>query len=83
MKKYVFTEKTKNLGKRVLHQIVALKDFADVKAGDLGGWIESEENLSHDGDCWVYDNAIVYMGAKIYDNAKVRDNAVVYADANV
>ncbi|MBB4077294.1 hypothetical protein GGR08_001625, partial [Bartonella fuyuanensis] len=30
----------------------ALKDFDDIKAGDLGGFIEKEVNLSHDGNCW-------------------------------
>ena len=33
---------------RTLYRIKALKDFADVKAGDLGGYIEDYRNLSHD-----------------------------------
>ena len=50
-KKYEFTGKTANVGKHILHRIRALRDFGDVKAGDLGGFIESEGNLSHDGEC--------------------------------
>ena len=70
-----------------LHRIKALKDFSDVKAGDLGGWIEKEENLSQIGNAWVYSNAKVYGNAKVFGNAqvfgkaKVHDNAVVCDDA--
>ena len=44
-KKYELTDKTKVYDGCTLHRIRALKDFGDVKAGDLGGWIESEKNL--------------------------------------
>ena len=70
-----------------LHRIKALKDFSDVKAGDLGGWIEKEDNLSQIDDAWVYSNAKVYGNAKVFGNAqvfgkaKVHDNAVVCDDA--
>lgn len=42
-----------------LYRIEALKDFGDVKEGDLGGYIESEDNLSHDDNSWVGGNAMV------------------------
>lgn len=70
-KKYEFTGKTANVGKHILHRIRALRDFGDVKAGDLGGFIESEGNLSHDGECWVYHNG------KVSGNGVVCDNGVV------
>lgn len=66
-----------------LWRIRACKDFSDVKKGDLGGFVKSEDNLSHDGDCWVYDNARVYDHAEVYDNAKVYGKAVVAGLANV
>lgn len=72
-----------------LYRIRALKDFGDVKAGDLGGYIESERNLSQEGDCWVYDKAKVTDEAKIYGNAKIKgyvvisDNAEVFDNAKV
>ena len=69
--------------KYTLHRIRALKDFDNVKKGDLGGFIESEENLSLKGDCWVYDNAKVYGEAMVYDNARVFDNAKVYDRARI
>ncbi|BAM63107.1 hypothetical protein [Edwardsiella phage IW-1] len=36
-----------------LYRVKALKDFGDVKAGDIGGYIEGEHNLDHAGTCWV------------------------------
>lgn len=70
-----------------LYRIVALRDFADVKKGEKGGHIESEYNLSHDGDCWVYGpkvnlneaytvildeaDSVIYGNARVYGNAKV------------
>ena len=41
----------------VLHRIKALVSFAGVDAGDLGGWIEKEENLDPSGNAWVSGNA--------------------------
>ena len=83
-KKYEITEKTIEWNGRILHQIKALKDFGNVKTGRLGGWIEKESNLSQEGDCWVFNDAIVcddakvYEGALIYNNAQVRDHAEVF-----
>ena len=77
MKKYEFTEETLDWEGRTLHRIRALKDFGDVKAGDIGGWIEEEKNLSHEGDCWIYSEAKIYGNAAIKNNAVIRGNAVV------
>ena len=82
-KKYKLTAETCEYEGRVLHRIVALKDFSSVKAGDKGGWIEKEENLSQDGCCWVYGDAMVYGDAKVYGCARVHDNSNVYGDAKV
>ena len=81
MKKYEFTGETKTVSflfKDVtLHRIQAITSFASVVAGELGGWIEKEENLSHKGDAWVYSNAKVYGNAVVRGNAVVSENAVV------
>lgn len=37
----------------LLYAVVALKSFGIVNAGDVGGYIESEKNLSQEGDAWV------------------------------
>ena len=59
MKKYELTTNTKMRFGRKLFQIKALVSFGDVAAGDLGGYIEKEENLSHDGNAWVSGDARV------------------------
>lgn len=59
-KKYEFTGETRALSSTtILHRIRAVIDIpsADVNAGDIGGWIESDSNLSHDYDAWVDGDA--------------------------
>lgn len=78
MKKYELTdEKLRKHWGKTLFRIKALRDFGDVKTGDLGGFVEEECNLSHYGVCWVYNNAQVYDDAYIHDNAKIFDNVEV------
>ena len=59
--KYELTDETKNINGITFRRIRALQDILrwDVKAGDLGGWIEKEENLSHYGNARVDGNARV------------------------
>lgn len=83
MNKYKLTEETKKINGRVLHRIQALCSFSDVKAGDLGGWIEREENLSQDGSAWVHDEGCVYDEACVYGNARVFDEARVSGESCV
>lgn len=82
-KKYELTDETRKWYGHTLHRIRALADFGDVEAGDLGGWIEKEENLSHDGNAWVYGNARVYDNACVYDDAWIYGNARVYGNAEI
>ena len=82
-KKYELTNETKEFYGMILHRIRALKDFGRVRAGDLGGWVEKEDNLSQFGACWVYENAKVYEDAMVYGSAWVAENALVYEDAEV
>lgn len=69
-----------------LHRIRALRDVGDqVKAGDLGGFVESESNLATDPSdgAWIFDDAIaagnayVDMGSYLRKNAIACDNAYV------
>ncbi len=81
-KKYRLLENdTKKGNGKTLYRIEALRDFADVKKGDKGGYVEKEENLSHEGNCWVYGYALVFDYVKIFSNARVYDNAEVYGNA--
>jgi hypothetical protein len=76
-----------------LRRIRAVRDIdtieGRVKAGALGGFIQSEHNLSHDGNSWVGDHATVFGNAQVRGNAlvaweaKVSDNAYVGGNAYV
>ena len=84
MKKFELTsEFVKNALGTKLFRIKALVKFGDVIAGELGGYVEKEENLAQDGDAWVYGNAEVYGNAKVYGDACVLDNAKVCGNAEV
>lgn len=62
-----------------LSRIRALKDIPEIgiKSGDTGGFVGSEKNLSHQGLCWVWDNAVVSGEALVLENAQVYDRAYV------
>ena len=59
MKKFELTEECITFLGRKLFRIKALIQFGDVNSGDLGGYVEKEENLDHDGDAWVCGDARV------------------------
>ena len=82
MKKYKITSEA-HPENPSLHRIVALKDFSDVKKGDLGGYIEKEGNLSQEGTCWVCDSALVCDSVRVYGSALVYDSARVCGSALV
>lgn len=85
-KKYELTDETFKLDNgTTLHRVRALCDFGDVKKGQIGGFIESEENLSTNitDTCWVTDNAKVYGHAKILSDAVVGGLAEVFDHATV
>lgn len=71
MKKFELTTESKiNLFGRTLYRIKACISFTtvsgdEIKAGDLGGFVEKESNLSHDEKAWVTGNAEVYGNAEV------------------
>ena len=83
--KYEFTGEVKVVFGVSLKRIRALVTIAGVvNAGDVGGWIESEKNLSQVyGDAWVSGNAQVSGDAWVYGDAWVSGNARVYGNAAI
>ena len=84
--KYEFTGETKVVLGITLRQIRALIaiPLSGVSVGDVGGWIEKEENLSQASDsAWIYGNAQISGNARIYDNARIYGNAWIYGDARI
>jgi hypothetical protein len=64
--KYVLTEESQTVGNVTLHRIRALRQVRPgVDKGALGGWVESEVNLSQEGSAWVYGDALVYGSARL------------------
>lgn len=77
MKKYSFTGELLTLKDgTILHRIKAEIDIPryGVIAGDLGGWIEKEENLSQDGDAWVASDSMAYGNKYVCGRTFVVDN---------
>lgn len=95
MRKYTLTDETMEFHGRTLHRIKALKDLKGVddiifvNKGDLGGWLESEDNLSQSNNAWVYGEAIVYDKAFVCDDARVygcaemKDEAYACGQTNI
>lgn len=72
------------------YRIKALRDIEGVvKAGEYGGVVSGEHNLSHEGNCWidygssVLDNAFVMDNAQIMNGSVVKDNALISRDSIV
>ena len=82
-KKYELTNITKEYNGVTLHRIRALIDFNDVKKGNLGGWVEKESNLSQYGNCWIYDEAMVYENTEVLGDAIVCGDAEVFGNSEV
>ena len=92
MKKYEILMDEKNTIEfegHTLHRIKALINFSDIKRGDIGGYVENENNLSHEGDCWIYDdakamdNSAMYGNSAMYNNSRMYDNSEMYNNSTL
>lgn len=77
-KKYELTTETKLIDGHTVYRIKALKSFDTiigrrVNKGDLGGWVESEDNLSHDEACWLFDDAAGYENSRRTGNSALQE----------
>lgn len=78
MKKYKLTENIKKFSEtEILYQIECISEFGDIKPGDLGGYIPSEEVLSQTGNCWIDSNSFVRGNSKISDNVIISGSFVI------
>lgn len=82
-KKYKLTREFIIYEDIILYRIQALKSFGKVKKEQKGGFVESEKNLSHLGNCWVFDNARIYNEAIVLDDAEVYNDAQVLKNAKI
>ena len=69
-----------------LYRIRALRSLGEglfaVEPGELGGWVQSEDNLSHEGDCWVFSTAMVIEQARVSEDARIF-SSLVFGQARV
>lgn len=71
-----------------VYRIKALIDFTNilgrkVSTGDLGGFVQSEDSLSHSGKCWIEQEACVFENATVSDDASVEWCALAYGNAKI
>ncbi|MBZ2127327.1 LbetaH domain-containing protein [Streptococcus gordonii] len=66
-----------------LFRIKALISFGSVEEGEIGGYVEKEDNLSSSGNAWVSGNARIYGNAEVSGNAWVYGNALVSGNARI
>ena len=59
------------------YRLFALKSFRFVRKGDKGGLVAGPDNLSQEGNCWIYKYA------KVIEDGMVVDDAIVYGKARV
>lgn len=83
MDKYKLTKETMVVAGVKLYRIKALKSFGDVEEGSFGGFVESTQNLSQEGTCWINDNACVMDDARVQDSARLFDNAFAGGSATI
>jgi hypothetical protein len=82
--KYELTDEKIIVEGHTLFRIRALKDFGEVvKAGNLGGFVESEKNLSQKDYAWVADNSCVFENARVFENAWIFEKSWVFGKVQV
>lgn len=82
-RKYRMTDQSRLIDGVMAYRIQALRDIEInfdghsryVRAGQLGGYISNERNLSHEGLAWVADNACVLQHACVGGDALLEDQA--------
>lgn len=80
--KYELTGETRVIHQRKVYRIRALRNLPrnvlgrEVREGDLGGWIEKEDNLSHQGACWLFDNAANIQNSRRLEDSVGQGDAV-------
>lgn len=80
--KYELTQEIVYKGRK-LYQIKALQDFANIHTGQLGGFIQNEQNLSHTGRSWLDETCKVYGEAKIEGDVRLSNQVVVSGESSL
>lgn len=70
---------TRTVLSATVHRIRALRPITAhrVRAGDLGGYVESERNLSQDGDAWISGDAMAVQRSRLEGAALATDEVLL------
>ena len=60
------------------YRVKALRNFKDVREGDVGGLVSNEKSVSQEGNCWVFPDAKMLDDSKIFNNATLRHRSMMY-----
>ena len=84
-KKYELTDESIEVEGMTFYRVRALRDIAlyRVKAGDFGGYIESEDNLSQEGECWIGKNTKIARKARVIGNSWAGGESFIYGAYNL
>lgn len=68
---------------RTLYRVQAVRDFIlndgeRIDTGEVGGLVDSEANLSQEGNCWITKGAKVLGDAYVCGDAVIRGGATVW-----
>lgn len=74
--KYKYTGLKKNFDNKTLKQIVATKDFGNVKKGEVGGWVEFYSNLDQNDESWIDGQSFVYSNSHICRNSIIQGSCI-------
>ena len=78
-KKYeILKDKSITIDGHTLYRIKLLISLPFMPEGTLGGFVESEYNLSQEGDCWIADEAAVYGHSVVTEGGWVGGSSRVY-----
>ncbi|EDW1854727.1 hypothetical protein S887_003585 [Salmonella enterica subsp. diarizonae] len=83
--KYELTNITQYYNGVALRRIRALRDseLSGFKRGDIGGWIQTTDNLSQEGECWIHHDARVLGNARVTGDCRISDYAEISGNARV
>lgn len=82
-KKYVLTKESKRVRGKTVYRIKALRNGLSFSQGELGGWVESENNLSQKGNCWISKQAVVMDNAVAKGDCNITDSVMICENAQI
>lgn len=83
--KYELTNITQRYNGTTLRRIRALRDsdLSGFKAGEIGGWVQTTDNLSQEGECWIYHDACVWGNSRVTGDCRISDHAEISGNARL